>query len=65
MRKISFLIPNLAAFSCFMVNIHLEEYLMECDTSVRFDEIWYNKRISISSIKHMSTIFRTQQVNKL
>ena len=46
-----------------MVNIHLEKWLMRCDTK---RAIWwnlYNKHISIFHIKHMSTIFRTLQVN--
>ena len=31
-RKISFLVPNLVAFSCYAGNIHLEKCLMKCDT---------------------------------
>ena len=64
MCKISFLLPDLVAFSCYTVNIHLEKWLMRCDTK---RAIWwdlYNKHISIFYIKHMSTIFRTLQVNK-
>ena len=59
MCEISFLLPNLVAFSCCTVNIHLEKLLLRCDTK---RAIWwnlYNKRISIFCIKHMSTIFRT------
>ena len=55
MCKISFLLPNLVAFSCYTVNIHLEKWLIRCDT---------NKRTSIFCIKYMSTIFRKLQVNK-
>ena len=64
MCDISFLVPNLEAFSCYTVNIHLEKWLMRCDTK---RAIWwdlYNKYISIFCIKHMSTIFRTLQVNE-
>ena len=64
MCKILFLLPNLVAFSCYTVNIHLEKWLIRCDTK---RAIWwdlYNKHISIFCIKHMSTIFRTLQVNK-
>ena len=64
MCKILFLLPNLVAFSCYTVNIHLEKWSMRCDTK---RAIWwdlYNKHISIFCIKHMSTIFRTLQVNK-
>ena len=64
MCKISILLPNLVAFSCYPVNIHLEKWLMGCDTK---RAIWwdlYNKHISIFRIKYMSTIFRTLQVNK-
>ena len=64
MCKISFLLPNLVAFSCYTVHIHLEKWLMRCDTK---RAIWwnlYNKHISIFCIKHLSTIFRTLQVNK-
>ena len=60
----SFLVPNLVAFSCYTVNIHLEKWLIRCDTK---RAIWwdlYNKCISIFCIKHMSTIFRTLQLNK-
>ena len=56
--------PNLVALSCYTVNIHLEKWLMRCDTN---RAIWwdlYNKRISIFCIKHKSTIFRTLQVNR-
>ena len=58
------LVPNFVAFSCYTVNIHVEKYLMRCDTK---RAIWwdlYNKHISIFCTKHMSTIFRTLQVNK-
>ena len=64
MCKISFVLPNLVAFSCYTASIHLEKWLMRCDTK---RAIWwdlYNNRISIICIKHMSTIFRTLQVNK-
>ena len=64
MWKISFLLPNLVAFSCYTVNIHLEKWVIRCDTK---RAIWwdlYNKHISIFCIKHTSTIFRTLQVNK-
>ena len=64
MCKILFLLPNLVAFLCYTVNIHLEKWLMRCDTK---RAIWwdlYNKHLSIFCIKHMSTIFRTLQVNK-
>ena len=64
MCKISFLLPNLVAFLCYTVNIHLVKWLMRCDTK---RAIWwdlYNKHTSIFCIKHMSTIFRTLQVNK-
>ena len=60
--QISFLVPNLVAFSCYMVNIHLEMQFMRCDTK---RAIWldlYNKYISIFCIKHMSIIFRTLQM---
>ena len=60
----SFLVPNLVAFSCYTVNIHLEKWLIRCDTK---RAIWwdlYNKYISIFCIKHMNTIYRTLQVNK-
>ena len=30
--KISFLLPDLVAFSCYRANIHLEKWLMRCDT---------------------------------
>ena len=61
---IKLLVPNLAPFSCYTVHIHLEKYLMRCDTE---RAIWwdlYNKHISIFCIKHISSIFRTLQVNK-
>ena len=64
MCKISFLLPNLVAFFRYTVNIHLEKGLMRCNTK---SAIWwdlYTKHISIFCIKHMSTIFRTLQVNK-
>ena len=64
MRKILFLLPNLVAFSSYMVNIHFEKWLIRCDTK---RAIWwdlYNKHISIFCIKHMSIIFRTLRVNK-
>ena len=64
MCDISFLVPNLVAFSCYTVNIHLEKWLMRCDTK---RAIWwdlYNKYISIFCIKHMSNTFRTLQVNE-
>ena len=60
----SFLLPNLVAFSCYTVNIHLEKWLMGCDTN---RAIWwdlYNKHISIFCIQPMSYIFRTLQANK-
>ena len=64
MCKISFLLPNLVAFSCYTVNINFEKWLIRCDTK---RAIWwdlYNKHISKFCIKHVSTIFRTLQVNK-
>ena len=39
MCKISFLLPNLVAFSCYTVNIHLEKWVMRCDTK---RAIWWN-----------------------
>ena len=39
MCKISFSLPNLVAFSCYTVNIHLEKWLMRCDIK-RFNEIY-------------------------
>ena len=60
----NFLFATKFSSSFYMVNIHLEKWLMRCDTK---RAIWwdlYNKHISIFCIKHMSTIFRTQQVNK-
>ena len=45
--KFIFLLPNLLAFSCYTVNIHLEKWLMMCDTK---RAIWwdsYNKHIYI------------------
>ena len=53
-----------SSISCYMVNIHLEKWLVRCDTK---RAIWwdlYNKHISIFCIKHMSNIFRTLQVKK-
>ena len=50
--------------SCYTVNIHLEKWLMRYDAK---RAIWwekYNRHISIFYTKHMSTIFRTLQVNK-
>ena len=64
MCEILFLLPNLVAFSCYTVNIHLEKWLMRCDTKRAIWWYLYNKNISIFCIKHMSTIFRTLQVNK-
>ena len=64
MCDISFLVPNLVAFSCYTVNIHLEKWLMRCDTKRALWWDLYNKYISIFCIKHMSTIFRTLQVNE-
>ena len=64
MCKISFLLPNLVAFLGYTANIHLEKWLMRFDTN---SAIWwdlYKKHIPIFCIKHMSTIFRTMQVNK-
>ena len=64
MCKISFVLPNLVAFPCYTANIHLEKWLMRCDTK---RAIWcdlYNKHMSIFCIKHMSTIFCTLQVHK-
>ena len=52
------------ALSCYTVNIHLEKWLMRCDTK---RAIWwdlYNKNISKFGINHVSTIFRTLQVKK-
>ena len=52
------------AFSCYVVNVHVEKWFMRCDTK---RAIWwdlYNKHTYIFCIKHMSTIFRTLQVNK-
>ena len=62
--KISFLLPNLVAFPCYTVNIHLEKWLMRCANK---RAIWwdlYDKHISIFCIKHLSTIFRMLHVNK-
>ena len=64
MCKISFLLPNLVAFLRYTVNIHLEKGLMMCDTKRAIWRDLYNKHMSIFCIKHMSTIFRTLQVNK-
>ena len=64
MCKNLILLPNLVAFLRYTVNIHLEKWLMRCDTK---RAIWwdlYNKHMIIFCIKHMSTIFRTLQVNK-
>ena len=64
MCKVSFLLPNLVAFSCYVVKICMEKWLMRCDTK---RAIWwdlYNKHISVFRIKHMSAMFRTVQVNK-
>ena len=63
MCKISFLLPNLVAFSCYAVNT-LQKWLMSCvaKRAIRWD--LHNKHISIWCIKHMSTIFRTLQVSK-
>ena len=64
MCDILFLVPDLVAFSCYTVNIHLEKWLMRYDTK---RAIWWNlcnKYIFIFCIKHMSTIFRTLQVNE-
>ena len=64
MGKISFLLPNLVAFFCYTVHIHLEKWLVRYDTK---RVIWwdlYNKYVFIFCIKYMSTIFRTLQVNK-
>ena len=47
MCKISFFQPSLVSFSCDTVNIHLEKWLMRCDTK---RAIWwdlYNEHISI------------------
>ena len=52
MCKISFLLPNVVAFSCYTVNIHLEKWLMRCDTK---RTIWwdlYNKHIYILHQTH-------------
>ena len=62
--KISFLLPNLVAFSCYTVNIHLEKRLMGCDTTRAMWWNLYKKHISIFCIEHLSTIIRTLQVNK-
>ena len=64
MRKISFLLPNLVAFSCYTVNIHFEKWLIRCDNKLAIWWDLYYKHISIFCIKHVSTIFRTLQVNK-
>ena len=64
MCKISFLLRNLVAVSCYTVKFHLEKCFMRCDTK---SAIWwnlYNKHISILCMKHMSTIFCTLLVNK-
>ena len=63
MCKISFLLPNLVAFSCYTVHIHLEKWLMKYDTKRAILLDLYNKHISIFCIKYMSAIFRTLQVN--
>ena len=49
-----------------MVNIHLEKWLIRCDSDTKRAIWWdlYKKHISIFCIKHMSTIFCTLQVNK-
>ena len=39
MCKISFLLPNVVAFSCYTVNIHLEKWLMRGDTK---RAIWWD-----------------------
>ena len=57
MCKISFLLPNLVAFSFYAVNIHWKRWLMRCDTKLAIWWDLYNKHISIYCIKHMSTIF--------
>ena len=47
MCKISILLPKFVAFFCYMVNIHLEKWLIRCDTK---RAIWwdlYNRQISI------------------
>ena len=63
-NDIKFLLPNLVAFSCYTINIHLEKLLIRCDTKRAIWWYWYNKRTSIFCIKPMSTIFRTLQANK-
>ena len=63
MCKISFLLPNFVAFSCYTVNIDLEKWLIRYDTK---SAIWwglYSKHISIFCIKHMSVNVRTLQTN--
>ena len=58
-------VTKFSSIFCYTVNIHLEKWLMRCDTK---RAIWwelYNKHISIFCIKHMSTIFRTMWVNKM
>ena len=64
MCKISFLLPNLVAFSCYTVKIHLVKWLIRCDTKRANWWDVYKTHISIFCIKHMSSIFRTLQVNK-
>ena len=39
MFDISFLVPNLVAFPCYTVNIHLEKWVMRCDTK---RAIWWD-----------------------
>ena len=62
--QISCLLPDLVAFSCYTVNIHLEKLLMRYDTKRAIWWDYYNRHMSIFYTKHMSTIFRTLQVNK-
>ena len=63
MCKISFLQLNLVAFSSYTVNIHLEKWLMRCNTK---HAIWwdlYNTYLYFAS-NIWVPIFRTVQVNK-
>ena len=60
----SFLLPNLEAFSCYMANVNLEKWLMKYDTKRAYWWYLHNKHMPTFCIKHVSTIFSTLQVNK-
>ena len=53
MCKILFMQPNLVAFSCYTASIHLEKWLMRCDTKRAIWRDLYKKHISTFCIKHM------------